>query len=401
MTPVRATGVDVGAAALYVSVDLQKPAIVDLTDPAWPVHLAQLVSPGDYVALEPTGWAYSAPVIALLQHAGAHVLTVEHRVTGQVRALKISGIKTDKTDARALSWVAQETRRADLKAAEQPGSGDEHLHGVRPTPPAAQLHPVQALRLQMLAHRRASKEMTRTGNRLRQIAHAIWPSLAQALETYLAACRAGYVTPQDLRALAVEIRLGAAPKALNNPMRRRTITAMVDALPTWRDAEELRPMVLAELDALDSAERRAEGLRALIEDTARQHFPAQVQLLSTIPHATALQAAAIIAATKGAGPQLTRSQFRAAFGAFPIKSQSGLSDRDKASRSGFKPAKAIIYLWTMTLIRSHTPNPVQAAFAAAEARRAKKPIAVARGVLLNICSSMLRNGEHYQERRTK
>jgi hypothetical protein len=53
------------------------------------------------VACEPTGWHYSAPVIAVLHHTGCKVLQVEHRVTRHVRELRVSAIKNDGTDALA------------------------------------------------------------------------------------------------------------------------------------------------------------------------------------------------------------------------------------------------------------------------------------------------------------
>src|SRR5260221_12316665 len=104
-----AFGVDISAEKLHIV--SWPPArngyhVIDLTDPTWHLTVAQVIQPSSIVAYEPTGWHYSAPLVALLHHLGCTVVTVEHRITGQIRTLRNSGMKKDMTDAQALAYIA-------------------------------------------------------------------------------------------------------------------------------------------------------------------------------------------------------------------------------------------------------------------------------------------------------
>lgn len=107
----QAIGIDISAERLHVATSPhpREPIHeIDLTDPNWHCQLAAIIPPGATVGYEPTGFHYSGPIVATLQHIGCHVIQVEHRATGLAREWRISGVKEDMTDAQALCYIAQQ-----------------------------------------------------------------------------------------------------------------------------------------------------------------------------------------------------------------------------------------------------------------------------------------------------
>ena len=102
-SPSLAIGIDIGVTSLHVATSPDprtKPHVIAMKDDAWPTNLLALIPSGETVAYEPTGWHYSAPIVALLLHHGCEVLTVEHCITGKIRDLRISSVKTDLSSGR-------------------------------------------------------------------------------------------------------------------------------------------------------------------------------------------------------------------------------------------------------------------------------------------------------------
>jgi transposase len=381
-------GIDIGASELHVatSTDKAQPVIsLDLTDLTWAEQLSAILAPGALVAVEPTGWHYSAPIIALLQHIGAQVLIVEHRVTGKVRDLRVAGVKNDTTDARALFYAALQA------AQEQP------LHGTHPAQP--DLESASAgLRLLILSHKRAVKECTRTTNRLHQVAHSIWPALGQHLSTYLRAINAGFITPADLHHLVGKFSLGDGhyfPLGFEHGTSRNNLKRLADDLPPWLDGERMRPVIQSEADNLAINEQRAQVTAELIQKMVTDPpFKDITRLWLTIPAAGLLDCAAIHGATHGQAKTLTPAQFRAMVGAHPHTSQSGETTESSASRQGFAPAKAALYLWVLRLIKQ-ADNPVAEVYQTRKAAGYRYSMAAARFKLVNILSGIARTGTPY------
>lgn len=348
-----ALGIDIGAAQLHVAWSpdpRQAVEVLELESQDWQDRLIALVPPGATVAYEPTGWHYSAPVVAVLHHIGCTVLQVEHRITGMVRTLRVSGVKKDMTDAQALAYIAATHASAPMR-------------GVHTSLPNID-NRVTSLRMLIWAHVRAVKERTRTANRLRQMAHSVWPALDQKLTVYLRAIRAGAITPAELRGLAIELDTDeeARPTDYNHATRRRELAALVAALPPWLDVSYLRDTIQREAIALEHHNDQVTEIADLINAAIHEEPFAQVSALwSTIPAAGPFWLAALHVATHGHAADLTIGEFKASVGSHPHISQSGETADSSAARQGFKPAKVALYIWTMTLIRMGD-NPVAATF---------------------------------------
>ncbi|PJF26253.1 MAG: hypothetical protein CUN53_08640, partial [Phototrophicales bacterium] len=183
-------------------------------------------------AIEPTGWNYAAPVISALTAVGVRVLLVDHAVTGKQRDLKIAGIKTDKTDAKALAYIAADHLVEPYK----------HVYEIDP----ARIGAAMALRMIISGYNRADKERTRSINRIRALAHSIAPILNQSLTVYMRALALGFSSVSELRRLAVYCREIDAemkakrvelayPETFKRADSRSKLYALVEALPVWAD----------------------------------------------------------------------------------------------------------------------------------------------------------------------
>lgn len=379
-------GIDVGKDALHVAVSAEGTPIkalpvhlIPMSAPDWSQRLAALIPPGADVGLEPTGWHYSNPVITWLDKIGAQVWIVEHRITRHVRELRVSGVKNDRTDARALCYAVSQAVEGSLS------------YGISQADPGERAA-VTALRTLVFAHLRADKEVTRSRNRLRQLAYSMWPALSHSIAVYLRAVSAGAVTPPELHALAHKVALDRPP-AYEHGNARNALFALVDELPSWLDQDHLKPAIVCEAQALQKHQQRKAQLEPLIESmVGRPPFDPLTETWLTIPGAGLLSIAAVHAATRAQADLITPEQFRACCACHPRTATSGQASETEMARQGFKPAKRALHMWVMRLARLGD-NPIAHLYA----RRAghKHNHAAARAKLCNILSALARTGQPY------
>jgi len=208
-------GIDIGKSVLTVATsDPAAPpctwpvANIDLEDPAWWRHLRSHIPAGAIIVIEPTGTHYMTPIFTALTGLNCQLWLVNTTTTGKIRAVHISTAKSDRTDAQALAlaatWIAQGRR----------------VHGARPY---GSDEVTATLRQLVNAHASATKTVTRHHNRLQQLAHALWPALAQHMPTYMKAIAVGAVLPDDVRDLAARDDLAALPGYKHHSARPTTV----------------------------------------------------------------------------------------------------------------------------------------------------------------------------------
>ena len=388
-------GIDCGVDVLHCALSSDKRTPVheiDLTNPAWHERLTKLTQPGMVAALEPTGWHYAAPVIAALTAAGVRVLLVDHAVTGKQRDLKVAGIKTDKTDAKALAYIAADHLIEPYKR-------------VREIDPA-RIGAAMALRMLIHGYNRADKERTRSINRMRQLAHSIAPVLSQSLTVYMRALALGISSVSELRRLATYCReidadmkaqraTVAYPEMFKRADSRSKLYALVEALPSWADNPIAAEALLEEYRFYEIASERKDALIVRLEQAAYAPMFAHVtEVWLTIPGASAVRCAILHSATRGEADRMTPNQFKASVGTFPAREQSGAVTRTNAGRSGLRAAKRELHLWTMFLIKDGN-NPIAATFAYHKARGEKYAMSKAKAKLAVILSGIARSGAPY------
>jgi transposase len=396
-SPFRRAGIDVGAKSLHLAFSYAKTDpihTIDLTDPLWLSRLLELFEPGDWAALEPTGWHYAAPIMQALDHAGVRVLIVEHRMTQKIRDLKVSGIKNDRTDAKALAYLAHH-------------HDQEQFLGVSEAKPKLQAA-AMGLRMMIHAYMRADKERTRAKNRIRQLAHSQSPTLAAYMTPYLHAVERGYGTPAALHYLATWLqsidseprrRDRVYPDGYKTPGKRAALYELAGSIAPWQGNEVIAEVIAEELDALRAIEERAERLRAQVESIAvKEPFGEITSLWLSMPNVGLLLCAMLHGATRGLAAHMTPEQFRASVGSHPRVSASGVSAESIRAAGGFRPAKRMLYLCEMSLIQAGN-NPVAAVFAHHKARGEKYAMQKARAKLVNILSGIARSGHPYDPSR--
>jgi transposase len=394
--PTHAAGIDIGKASLHLATGYTRAddvVRIDVADPLWHVRLTALIPAGATVALEPTGWHYSQPVMRTLQAHGARILIVEHSQTAHVRELNLSGVKNDRTDARALAYIAAHHAQAQFLK----------VHEGRPDEEGA----TAALRLIIYAHRRANREFARATNRIRALAHSIWPLLEQELTLYTRCLEAGAATPRQLRILAEHVAAyhngelphkqawEACPPFFRTDGRAQKLRDLIAALPAWLENDNIAPALFAEHAARAHFKAEAEQLGQLVAEAVDQPpFKRLTNLWLTVPFAGRVPIATIHAATHAQADRLTPAQFRAAIGHHPARTESGETAISRASRAGFAPAKAAIHLWAMSLIKQGD-NPIAVAFRRARDAGHTRPLSLAKSKLLNILSGIARSGQPY------
>jgi hypothetical protein len=389
-------GIDTGAEALHICIiDDNRAAktapvtVIDLTNHNWHKTVSGIIAPGDRVAIEPTGWHYSAPVIKLMRHIGAQVIQVEHRTTGRIRDLHVSEVKNDKTDARALAIAARTF---------------PNLSGMHEASQAEDI--ITSLRLIVSDYIRATKESTRSKNRLRQMAHAIWPSLAVSFDTYWRAITAGAISPSEIRELAAAIAsanrntLAQRYPSYNHGTSRKNLTEIAETLPAFIAETPLRDAIGREALRLQLAENQQDHYMELANDIINGPRLTDItEVWRTIPGAGTFALAALHVATHGNARGLNLARFKAAVGSHPHNRRSGETEERAAARHGYKPAKTALYLWTMAAIRTGKPPTVVAAYerhaTAAENRRFN--IQAGRAQLVTILWATARKLEAYHE----
>lgn len=388
-------GIDCGVDVLHCALSSDKRAPVheiDLNNPLWHERLTELTQPGMVAALEPTGWHYAAPIIAALTAAGVRVLLVDHAVTGKQRDLKVAGIKTDKTDAKALCYIAADHLIEPYK----------HVQEIDP----ARISAAMALRMLIHGYNRADKERTRSINRMRQLAHSIAPILSQSLVVYMRALALGVSTVSELRRLAVYCRkidddikakqaTLAYPETFQRADSRSKLYALVEVLPSWADNPIAAEALLEEYRSYKIASERKDALTVRLEQAAYAPAFAQVtKVWMTVPGASELRCTILHSATRGAADQMTPDQFKASVGTFPAREQSGKFIKTGAGRSGLRAAKRELHLWTMFLIKDGD-NPISTAFRRHKAAGEKYAMSKAKAKLAVILSGIARNNAPY------
>ena len=392
----QSIGIDISTRTLWIAYASGiPPAKINLKDPDWQFQLLKIVPHGATVALEPTGWAYSAPIIRALQYIGATVFMVEHSTTGYVRKAQVSIAKTDQTDAHALRCIALEPHK---------------YRGISKTDDRLTTRNVR-LRLLTHAYMRSDKERTRSMNRMRQLAHSIHPRLGLSFPTYLKAIREGFISPDELRTLAAQIQQWKTtprgqrahiqiPERYQSGNVSRHFLKLVETLPEWANAEGIHDLIARECRNYRYFSKQRRVVRRDLHNliAGEPDWAGLGRLWMTVPGSNLGWIGAIISATHGQVKTLTPDRFRAALGVHPKISQSGESAEGIAGRPGFKRAKAAIHLWTVGLISAHKykPNPIGACFAQHEARKHKGAFFAARAKLANVLYGIAKNETAYQ-----
>ncbi len=348
-------GIDIGKSVLTVATsDPAAPpctwpvANIDLEDPAWWRHLRSHIPAGAIIVIEPTGTHYMTPIFTALTGLNCQLWLVNTTTTGKIRAVHISTAKSDRTDAQALAlaatWIAQGRR----------------VHGARPY---GSDEVTATLRQLVNAHASATKTVTRHHNRLQQLAHALWPALAQHMPTYMKAIAVGAVLPDDVRDLAARDDLAALP-GYKHHSARAALQRLAEKLPPGIPAPDHREPILALHSNISALQAEIAALESAI--TAEIEKPALEEVTRrwrTVPSASDLAIAALHVATHGRAQDFTRDEFRAAVGAHPKRRQSGDRVTAQKTKSGYRPTMKNLYLWTLRLLRTNNrPNPVAAYF---------------------------------------
>lgn len=331
---------------------------------------------GYTVAIEPTGWHYSAPIVAVLQQARAHVWFIDHAVTGQQRNLTVSNNKNDQMDARALAVIADNIQR------------DQPPRRARPYDPDRD-PAVTALRLMVNQRAQLLKDRTRSTNRARALGHSMHPALGQS-DTWFTLVRVGYVTPAEILAgidgQAVGhlhpntwTAIGRLQRKLHPlPVHPVTRTRAVDAV---REIDALT----ATIDQLEAAIEEVVTLNPLFADVTARWL--------TIPNITTMAAAAFHVAARGRAHEMTADEFKAACGQYPQRFASGKSDKSKPARRGNRSAMQAIHLITMQLVRENAqPNPIK------DYHAKKQDFAATKAKLATLISGIARHDQPYTYR---
>ncbi len=406
-----AIGIDIGADSIEICVAQQG------ADPStWPTHAVRVTRPGwddlllalvrgaapdcvppvrNSVALESTGWNYSAPIVQCVsERGGAAVLLVNHAQTQHLREIAVSGQKTDHHDAQALAYCALEYERTGVCP-----------RGCRLNPqldPCADL--TANLRFTLAARARAVTARTRCVNVLRSYAHGIWPSLDVHLGTYLRALSLPEpaATPRQLAELLAALE--AAPPPVGHPFRTgitrknlRTLVADVQNAPEPQPAAVAA--IVAQAAELALIEPRLSSIDAqlalLVDDPAIRDVTA---LWRGVPAANTQAIATLHAACRCHAPEFSPSQFRAAVGCHPLRHESGDKRRTRSPKSGYRPATVALHLWAMMLLNSRItpPNVVRAYFHTLKEAHKQNCLSSTRGKLARVLSGIARTHTPYR-----
>lgn len=379
-------GIDVGKSALTIAVsDPAAPprswpvASIDLEDPAWWRNLRAHVTPGAIIVIEPTGTHYMTPIFTALTGLNCQLWLLNTTTTGKIRAVHISSAKSDRTDAQALAlaatWIAQ----------------GRPPHGARPY---GSNDITATLRQLVNAHASASKNASRALNRLTQLAHALWPALAQHMPTYLKAIAADAVLPDEVRALAAFEDLKSVP-GYEHPATRAALQRLAEKLPPGLPAPDHRDAIIALHANLSALRTEIAALESAITAEIEKPELAEVtRRWRTIPSTSDLAIAALHVATHGRAQDFTRDEFRAAAGAHPKRRQSGDHVTARKTKAGYRPAMKNLYLWTLRLLRTdRRPNPVAAYFDSVHTNRRMQ---AAVGKLARILHAVARDPSGYR-----
>ncbi len=381
-----AIGVDIGSTQLTVCWHLHPIQVLDFSDPGWWRALESLIVPDvTIVAFEPTGWHYSSPLLTLASHLGARLLHVEHRISKRVRETRIGGEKNDRTDSQALALIAWEV-----------GQG-VHYEGVHFFDPAT-LQLAARFKFMVRAYVRARGRVNATENRLRQFAHSIWPSLSADLTSYLRAVAAGYVTPAELAQLAVELEGGHRIAGYEHGQSRRWFRAMIAKLPPWlihENFDHIWDLIVETHSQHEEAERQRASVEQIISAMLNHPLVRRVVALwRTVPAASDIELAALLAATNCEPQHFTDDAFAQACRLNPVREQSGKEVRTRLTQRGHKQASPALHLWVMRLLANdNRPNPIAAYFDRRKAAGLLHTMAATKNKLAAILVGIARSGQ--------
>lgn len=348
-------GIDIGKSVLMVAqshetlpVNRWPATPVSMSEPDWHRTLAALVPAGAIVAAEPTGTHYLTPILIALRDRNVTVWQVPTTATRHIRSVHVSGGKSDRTDAQALAlaatWIAQ----------------GRPVHGAYPLD-LSLTDDVASLRQLVNAHARMTRSRTRLLNQLDQLAHSLWPALAQSKNIWLRAVSADAITPAEVRALATFENLKSVP-GYENPAARAALRKLATLLPTDLPASARTRASVADLhnEVLTISAQVAANADAITSVVQRPPFVEIATRWRTIPSASNLAIAALLVASKGRPETFSRDEFRAAIGAHPKTRQSGDRITRERVKKGYRPAIVATRMWTMSLLNPNSrENPVR------------------------------------------
>ena len=382
-----AIGLDVGRAGFHISIPT--PGMPPATwavwyfdyqqNPDWYITLTGLCRPGTVIVAEPTGWHYLSPIANVIQRATkARLYLVDHQISGKVRAAHVSSQKTDQTDARALALIAQDIR--ERKPVRGVSYHDQELENY-----------VIHLRLLVNSHARTTVEAARLKNRMRQLAHGMFPSLSEGT-MWFTCLKYGKASPSQIRAwLSGERPTDITP---TNWVRLQKFGAL---LPEYEITSEIVAATALELyERLATLQESVTRLEAQVEQIVTNYpFDVITRRWMTVPYANPMYIAPLHVATHGKADQMETEQFKACLGAFPQVKSSGLTHQSRAHKKGYRPAMNTLFLWTLSLVRSTAPdNPIKSYFAGGEKQGGKK-FTAARSKLARILAAVARSENGY------
>ena len=388
-----AVGIDTGEAAIHVcvaddSMEAARWAVVelDLTDAGWHEALVALVPRGAVVAIEPTGWYYSRPIVQVLVRHGCRVAYVRHETTEAARLENVSSQKTDPNDARALAFKARQF------------AGGGYVRGVR----AAHLDQedlVIRLRTTVAARRLYVRLRGGAMNRLRTFARGVWPSLSNHMGAYLRAMGAGAFAPAELQALSLGQEVAASRVvAYRHGLCRRGLRELVAEIP--EDVGEIPASIVVAMRLafadLGSGDARIEALEEDLRLAIEQDPIGSVtRLWRTVPGAWDVAIATIHSACRCEVLQMTPDEMRAACGCHPSRQESGKVEEAHEGKRGYRAAKSALHLWTMALLNPRmTPaNVVRDYYDRLKRENHRYAVHSARGKLVRILHGIAVNGK--------
>ncbi len=361
-------GIDIGKSTLMVAQSHQTlpvnrwPATpIRLTDPDWHHTLAALVPAGAIVTAEPTGTHYLTPILIALRDRNVTVWQVPTTTTKHVRAVHVSGGKSDRTDAQALAlaatWIAQ----------------GRPVHGAYPLDLTFD-DEVTSLRQLVNAHSLMTRSRTRLLNQLDQLGHSLWPTLVQSKNIWLRAVSADAITPAEVRALAAFENLKSVP-GYENPAARAALHKLAALLPDNLPASNRTRTSIADLhdQVLTLTAQIAQNAETITTTVQRPPFEKITARWITMPYAVPEQGelpgnliaiATLHVATKGRADTFSRDEFKAAIGAHPKTRQSGDRITRERVKKGYRPAMVATRMWTLTLVSPRVQeNPIRRYYA--------------------------------------
>lgn len=385
-------GIDIGKSQLDVCPSLDgTPARawpvyrLDYSIPGWDAELRRLVPAGAVVTVESTGWHYLSPVLQALRSSNCTIWQVPTTTTGKIRTVHVSGGKSDSMDARALAVAANWISWGEVVRGAYPFSQEDQIA-------------VSDLRAQVNALQRIKKERTRALNRLDQLGHAIWPTLPMRKDTWLRAVQAGAITPDELRDLAAlsksELKdvSGYEHGASHAPLRR-LVAELPDFVIAPAAVAQNIEAIAAHLPDLDAQEAEAEQKIAALLQTPT--FAARAERWLMVPESSMLAVAAVLVASNARAESYSVNEFKTAVGTAPNRARSGSIDRRGKGKPGYRPAMVALWFWTMRLIKSETPNPVQDYNAALTARNHRHAFRASIGKLARVLHGVAKSEVPY------